>query len=64
VPDRNIAGKPLAARRHAENVRMYARSIEDVPALDHACRCRLQRLLQADDGGILGLTAAWTRCSR
>jgi putative ABC transport system permease protein len=58
LPDRGIAGKPISERPDvAENVRMYARSIEDVPALDK----RLAALgfsvhSKADDvAGILGL---------
>ncbi|MFI4999461.1 MAG: ABC transporter permease [Reyranellales bacterium] len=58
VPDRNIAGKPLAGRADTpENVRMYARAIEDVPVLDHRLSASgFNVYSKADDvAGILGL---------
>jgi putative ABC transport system permease protein len=58
VPDRSIAGKPLAGRADTpENVRMYARAIEDVPVLDHRLSAAgFNVYSKADDvAGILGL---------
>lgn len=58
VPDHNVAGKPLAGRADTpENVRMYARSIEDVPVLDRRLAAAgFNVYSKADDvAGILGL---------
>ena len=58
VPDHDIPGKKLAGRADTpENIRMYARSIEDVPALDRRLAAMGYNVYsKADDvAGILGL---------
>lgn len=58
LPERNLGGKPLAGRADTpENVRMYARRIEDVPALDRRlAEAGFNVYSKADDvAGILGL---------
>ncbi|MGE5151650.1 MAG: hypothetical protein ACM3II_16140 [Rhodospirillaceae bacterium] len=67
LPERGISGKPAAERqRVAENVRMYARSIEDVPALDARLSAAGYMVYSKADevAGILnlnhGLAAAFT----